>query len=89
LPVTDAGCPGNPTFQGVQEVVGFAKATITAVTDNHGDALGCPGGPAPVVNGKPKNAVIVAIPCSAPADTGDFGGGRAYNVSNVRTRIVQ
>jgi hypothetical protein len=87
--VTDAGCPGNPIFQGVEEVVGFVKATIVAVTDNKGNALGCPGMTVPPVDGNPMNAIVVQIPCSSPADPGDFGGGRAYNTSNVRTRLVQ
>jgi hypothetical protein len=87
--VTDAGCPANPIFQGVEDVVGFVKATIVEVTDNQGNALGCPGASAPPVTGSPKNAIVVNIPCDASADPGDFGGGRAYNTSNVPIRLVQ
>jgi hypothetical protein len=87
--VTDAGCPSNPTFQGVQEVVGFVKATIAAVTDNRGDTLVCPGTTAPPVAGSPRNAIIVDFPCGVPADPGDFGGGRAFNTTGVRIRLVQ
>ena len=65
------------------------KATIVAVTDNKGDALGCPGTSASPVAGNPKNAIVVEIPCNAPSDPGGFGGGRAYNTSNVPTRLVQ
>jgi hypothetical protein len=87
--VTDAGCPSNPIFQGVQEVVGFVKAKIVAVTDNKGTALGCPGDSASPVPGNPKNGILVDIPCDAAAGPGDFGGGRAYNTSDVRVRLVQ
>ena len=87
--VTDAGCPDNPIFQGVLEVVGFVKGTIVAVTDNKGNALGCPGTSAAPVTGSPQNAIVVDFPCDAHADPGDFGGGRAYNTSNVPTRLVQ
>lgn len=87
--VTDAGCPSNPIFQGVHDVVGFVKATIVEVTDNKGNALGCPGETAPAVDGSPKNALVVSITCDAQADPGDSGGGRAYNTSNVRIRLVQ
>jgi hypothetical protein len=87
--VTDAGCPGNPIFEGVLEVVGFVKATIYAVTDNKGNPLGCPDKPIPTVGSNPKNGIFVSIPCDAPADPGDFGGGRAYNTSNVRLRLVE
>jgi hypothetical protein len=86
--VTDAGCPNNPIFQGVQQVVGFVKATITTVTDNKGNAYGCPGDTVSPVAGNPKNAIVVEIPCDV-SDTGDYGGGRGYNTSNVRTRLVQ
>ena len=87
--VTDAGCPSNPIFQGVQEVVGFVKATIVVATDNKGTALGCPGTTASPVPGNPQNAIIVNIPCDAPTAPGDFGGGRAYNTAKIRTRLVQ
>ncbi len=87
--VTDAGCPGNPIFQGVEEVVGFVKATITVATDNRGTALVCPGFSASPVPGNPQNAIVVNIPCDAPTAAGDFGGGRAYNTAKVRTRLVQ
>jgi hypothetical protein len=87
--VTDAGCPGNPTFQGVEDVVGFVKATIVAVTDNKGNSLGCPGTVAEPVPGAPKNGILVVIPCDNTSDPGDFGGGRTYNTSDVRTRLVQ
>lgn len=89
FPVTDAGCPGNPIFQGVQDVVGFVKGTVVAVTDGKGNALACPGDPAPVVAGKPTNAVVLDFPCQASADTGDSAGGRAYNVKDNPTRLVQ
>jgi hypothetical protein len=89
LAVTDAGCPGNPIFQGVQDVVGFVKATVVAVTDNHGDLLGCPGVATPELAGPfEKNAVIVDISCQSAAGEGEFGGGRAYNSSDVRVRLV-
>jgi hypothetical protein len=87
--VTDAGCPSNPTFQGVTEVVGFVKATIVAVTDNSGNVLGCPGTTAPPVGGGQQNAVIVDFPCDAPSDPGGFGGGRVFNATGVRIRLVQ
>ena len=87
--VTDAGCPGNPIFQGVEDVVGFVKATIVVATDNRGNALGCPGTTVSPVARNPQNAIVVNIPCDAPAAAGDFGGGRAYNTSNVRTRLVE
>jgi hypothetical protein len=87
--VTDAGCPTNPTFQGVQDVVGFVKATIVAVTDNQGNSLGCPGTTAPPVDGSPQNAIVVEFPCGVPADAGDFGGGRVFNTTGVRIRLVQ
>jgi hypothetical protein len=87
--VTDAGCPGNPIFQGVQDVVGFVKATILTVTDNQGNAFGCPGASVSPVAGSPKNAIVAEFPCTAPSDPGDFGGGRAYNTSNVPVRLVE
>jgi hypothetical protein len=87
--VTDAGCPNNPTFQGVEDVVGFVKATIAAVTDNQGNSLGCPGMPAPPVAGSPQNAIVVDFPCDVPADPGEFGGGRAFNEDGIRIRLVQ
>jgi hypothetical protein len=87
--VTDEGCPSNPIFQGVQQVVGFVKAKITAVTDNHGNALGCPGQSVDPIPGNPKNGILVVIPCDVGADPGEFGGGRDYNTSSVRTRLVQ
>ena len=87
--VTDAGCPTNPIFQGVQEVVGFVKATIAAVTDNSGNSLGCPGTTAPPVAGNPQNAIVVEFPCGVAADPGDFGGGHAFNTDGVRIRLVQ
>ena len=89
MPVTEAGCPTNPIFQGVTEVVGFVQAKLTAVTDNKGDVLVCPGDPAPPVAGKPKNALIIEISCAAPSPPGEWGGGRAYNAAGVRTRLVQ
>jgi hypothetical protein len=89
MPVTEAGCPTNPIFQGVTDVVGFVEATLTAVTDNKGDGLVCPGNPAPTIAGKPKNALILDISCAAPSPPGEWGGGRAYNVASVRTRLVQ
>lgn len=90
LAVSDAGCPGNPIFQGVQDVVGFVKATIVAVTDNTGTLLGCPGEPTPVVSGPlAKSSVIVDIPCAAAAGSGDVGGGHAFNAASVPTRLVQ
>jgi hypothetical protein len=90
LAVTDAGCPGNPIFQGVKEVVGFVKATVVAVTDNHGDLMGCPGEDVPALVGPfEKNAVIVDISCEAASGGGEWGGGRAYNSSSdVRVRLV-
>jgi hypothetical protein len=87
--VTDAGCPSNPTFQGVEDVVGFVKATIAAATDNNGNSLGCPGTTPPPVAGSPQNAIVVDFPCNVPADPGDFGGGRAFNTTGVRIRLVQ
>jgi hypothetical protein len=87
--VTDAGCPSNPTFQGVEDVVGFVKATITAATDNQGNSLGCPGTTAPPVPGSPQNAIVVEFPCDLPADPGAFGGGEAFNSTGVRIRLVQ
>jgi hypothetical protein len=87
--VTDAGCPTNPIFQGVHEVVGFVKATIVAMTDNRGDSVGCPGAPAPPVAGGQQNAMIVDFPCGVPADPGDLGGGRVFNTTGVRIRLVQ
>jgi hypothetical protein len=87
--VIDAGCPDNPIFQGVLDVVGFVKATIVAVTDNQGTSLGCPGSTPVAVDGAPMNAIVVDIPCSAPADPGDFGGGRSYNAASVPTRLVE
>ena len=91
LAVSDAGCPANPIFQGVQEVVGFVTATITAVTDNQGNLLGCPGKPAPTLTGPfAKNAVIVDVTCEATAGSAEWGGGRDYNAGNdVRVRLVQ
>lgn len=92
LAVSDAGCPANPIFQGVQEVVGFVTATITAVTDNQGDLLGCPGAPPPSLTGPfAKNSVIVDVTCqAAPGAGGEWGGGRAYNSGDdVRVRLVQ
>jgi hypothetical protein len=86
--VTDAGCPGNPIFQNVQDVVGFVEATIVEVTDNQGHAVGCSGAAAPPVTGNPKNAIVVDFPCKV-SDPGDYGGGRTYNTSDVRTRLVQ
>src|SRR6185312_9211518 len=61
FPVSDAGCPGNPIFQGVQQVVGFVRGNIVAVTDNKGNALVCPGVVPPAIGGGSKNAVIVDI----------------------------
>jgi hypothetical protein len=87
--VIDAGCPSNPTFQGVEDVVGFVKATIAAVTDNQGNSLGCPGTTAPPVAGSPKNAMIVDFPCDVPGDPGGFGGGRVFNTTGVQIRLVQ
>jgi hypothetical protein len=87
--VTDAGCPSNPTFQGVDEVVGFVKAIIVEVTDNKGNALGCPGTTAAPVPGSPKNAIVVNLPCQAGTEPGDFGGGRAYNTGDIPIRLVQ
>jgi hypothetical protein len=87
--VTDAGCPDNPIFQGVHDVVGFVKATIVAVTDNKGNALGCPGDTALPVDGNPKNGLVVKITCDASPDPGDFAGGRAFNTSNLPIRLVQ
>ena len=89
MPVTDAGCPGNPIFNGVTEVVGFVQGTLTAVTDNKGDVEVCPGDTVPAVTGKPKNALIIEIACGAAVPPGEWGGGRAYNASNVRSRLVQ
>jgi hypothetical protein len=89
LAVSDAGCP-NPIFQGEQPIVGFVKATIVAVTDNQGKSVACPNMPAPVLTGpQHSNGIIVDIPCSTPADTSEWGGGRSYNESNVRVRLVQ
>jgi len=90
LAVTDAGCPGNPIFQNVQEVVGFVTARIVAVTDVQGNLLGCPGKPLPDVTGPfKKNSVIVDITCEATAGEGEWGGGRAYSSSSdVRVRLV-
>jgi hypothetical protein len=87
--VTDAGCPSNPDFHGVQTVVGFVKAVITEVTDNKGNALGCPGTVVPPVDGSPMNAMVVEFPCDAATEAGDFGGGRAYNTSTIPVRLVQ
>jgi hypothetical protein len=90
LAVIDEGCPGNPNFHGVQEVVGFVKARIVAVTDNLGVSQGCPGDPAPVVSPPaPQRSVTVEILCDTPADADDIGGGRAFNVSGVRLRLVR
>jgi hypothetical protein len=89
LAVSDAGCP-NPIFQGSQQVLGFVKAIIVAVTDNLGTLLACPNQTLPVVPlPLQKNSVILAFPCEAPASTSEWGGGRAYNESNVRLRLVQ
>jgi hypothetical protein len=90
--VTADGCPGNPIFHGVQDVVGFVKAKIVEVTDQNGIAYGCPGETVPPVvpaDGKAGRSIVVEITCGAGADPTDIGGGRAYNASNVRTRLVQ
>lgn len=89
MPVTEAGCPTNPIFQGVAEVVGFVQGKLVAVTDNKGDPQVCAGDPTPTVSGKPKNSIIVEISCNAPSPPGEWGGGRAYNAPNVRPRLVQ
>jgi hypothetical protein len=89
MPVTEAGCPTNPIFQGVTEVVGFVQATLLAVTDNKGDVQVCSGQTVPTVTGKPKNAVVIQISCDAPSPVGEWGGGRAFNAANVRPRLVQ
>jgi hypothetical protein len=41
------------------------------------------------VAGSPQNAMIVDFPCGVPADPGDIGGGRAFNTTAVRIRLVQ
>jgi hypothetical protein len=90
MAVTDAGCPGNPIFHGVQEVVGFVKAKIVAVTDNHSQPLACPGDPPPPLEGPmPMNGVFIDILCDAPAGADELAGGRAFNSSDVRIRLVQ
>ena len=91
IAVVDEGCPSSPNFHGVQEVVGFVRARVVAVTDNRGVVQGCPGGPppAPLVPPAPQRSVTLEILCDAPAGEGEFGGGRAYNSSGVRVRLVQ
>jgi hypothetical protein len=86
--VSDAGGP-NPIFQGSQAVVGFVKATIVAVTDNKGASLSCVPGVQGAAVGS-KNAMVLSFPCTAPdTDVGTYGGGRAYNSTNVSVRLVQ
>jgi hypothetical protein len=90
LAVVTEGCPGNPLLHGVQDVVGFVKARIAAVTDNRGISQGCPGEPAPIVDPPaPQRSVTVEILCDAPADADDLAGGRAYNAAGVRLRLVR
>jgi hypothetical protein len=90
LAVIDEGCPGNPNFHGVQQVVGFVKARIVAVTNQQRVSQGCPGRPAPVVTpAAPQRSVTVEILCDVPADEDDDGGGRAYNASGVTLRLVR
>jgi hypothetical protein len=89
MPVTEAGCPTNPTFNGVADVVGFVQATLLAVTDNRGTPRVCAGQTVPTITGNPRNSVVVRISCAAPSPPGEWGGGRAYNATNVRARLVQ
>jgi hypothetical protein len=90
LAVIDEGCPGNASLHGVQEVVGFVKARIVAVTDSRGISRGCPGEPAPDVDPPaPQRSVTVEIICDAPADEDDLAGGRAFNIAGVRLRLVR
>jgi hypothetical protein len=87
--VSDAGCPGNPIFQGVQQLVGFVTVKFAGVTDNQGNPLGCPGFPTPVLPGPvTKNGIYVDIMCNPPAGSGQIGGGHAFN-SAVAVRLVQ
>jgi hypothetical protein len=48
-----------------------------------------PGNPVTPVPGNPMNGIHVEIPYDVSSDPGEFGGGRDYNTSNVRTRLVQ
>ncbi|HVR63986.1 MAG TPA: pilus assembly protein TadG-related protein [Polyangia bacterium] len=91
--VTDAGCPTNPSFQGTptNPVVGFVSVIIAGVTDNKGNSLSCTTGvPGPTLPTTDMNAVVFTFPCSSPdPDTDNFGGGRAYNISNLPIRLAQ
>jgi hypothetical protein len=89
--VIDKGCPDDPDFNNVQPVRGFVKIKITAVADNKGNWSNCAG---PVamdtkVYGSPKNGIALEVLCDAGTEPGEFGGGRDYNSSNVRTLLVQ
>lgn len=89
LAVSDFGCP-DPKFVPHHAVVGFVKVKIVGITDNKGVSLGCAGAPGPTLPTVKKKAIVLSFPCTAPdTDVGTYGGGRAYNSTNVSVRLVQ
>ena len=90
LAVVESGCPINPHFHGVQQVVGFVNVRIVNVLDNQGCIWTCgaqPTGPHP----SGQRGVTLRIECEESPDNGTgppLGGGRVYN-DDARLRLVQ
>jgi hypothetical protein len=90
LAVVNRGCPLNPYFHNVQEVVGFVNVRILQATDNQGYVWTCGPDPAPPQDGITQRSVTIQIECNqSPAgNTDPLGGGRVYN-DDARLRLVQ
>ena len=90
LAVVEEGCPLNPYFHGVQEVVGFVNVRILNVTDNQGCIWTCGSQPTGPDDAR-QRTVTVKIECDeSPASDGDTaptGGGRVYN-DDATLRLV-
>ncbi len=90
IAVVDSGCPLNPFFHNVQNVIGFVNIHILNVTDNQGFVWTCGSQPAAPQPGITQRSVTIQIECNdRPAGRSDpLGGGRVYN-DDARLRLVQ
>jgi hypothetical protein len=90
IAVVNEGCPLNPHFHNVQDVIGFVNVRIVSVSDNRGFVWTCGSEPADPRPGINQRSVTFQIECDeSPAGRADpLGGGRVYN-SDARLRLVQ
>jgi hypothetical protein len=90
IAVVNHGCPLNPYFHNVQEVLGFVTVRIVSASDNQGFVWTCGPEPAPPQPGFDQRSITLQIECNErPAGQGEaVGGGRVYS-GDARLRLVQ